>query len=125
VGTYVLSAGYYEAYYAKAQQVRALIADDFRRVFADGVDLLFAPTTPGPAFRAGERLEDPVAMYLADVFVCPANLAGVPAVSIPVGRSGGLPVGAQLIAPPLRDSRMLSAAALLEAALDAAAVEVR
>ena len=121
VGTYVLSAGYYEAYYGKAQQVRALIADDFRRLFAGGIDLLFTPTTPGPAFRAGDRLEDPVAMYLADVFVCPVNLAGLPAVSIPVGRSGGLPVGAQFIAPPLRDSRMLSAAALLESALDATA----
>ena len=86
-----------------------------------GIDLLFTPTTPGPAFRAGDRLEDPVAMYLADVFVCPVNLAGLPAVSIPVGRSGGLPVGAQFIAPPLRDSRMLSAAALLESALDATA----
>ena len=124
VGTYVLSAGYYDAYYLKAQQVRALIAEDFRRAFADGIDLLLTPTTPGPAFRAGERLEDPVAMYLADIFVCPVNLAGLPALSIPVGRSGGLPIGAQLIAPPLRDSRMLSAAALLEAALDAA-TEVR
>jgi aspartyl-tRNA(Asn)/glutamyl-tRNA(Gln) amidotransferase subunit A len=124
IGTYVLSAGYYDAYYAKAQQVRALIADDFRRAFADGIDLLLTPTTPGPAFRAGDRLDDPVAMYLADIFVCPVNLAGLPALSLPVGRSGGLPIGGQLIAPHLRDSRMLSAAALLEAALDATA-EVR
>jgi aspartyl-tRNA(Asn)/glutamyl-tRNA(Gln) amidotransferase subunit A len=119
VGTYALSAGYYEAYYRKAQQARALIADDFNRVFADGVDLLFTPTTPTPAFRAGEKTEDPVAMYLADIFVCPANLAGLPAVSIPVGRSEGLPVGAQVITPYFRDSRMLSVAALLERSLDA------
>ncbi|HEX6644208.1 MAG TPA: Asp-tRNA(Asn)/Glu-tRNA(Gln) amidotransferase subunit GatA, partial [Gemmatimonadales bacterium] len=119
VGTYALSAGYYEAYYRKAQQARALIADDFSRVFADGVDLLFTPTTPTPAFRAGEKTDDPVAMYLADIFVCPANLAGLPAVSIPVGRSEGLPVGAQIITPYFRDSRMLSVAALLERSLDA------
>jgi aspartyl-tRNA(Asn)/glutamyl-tRNA(Gln) amidotransferase subunit A len=124
IGTYVLSAGYYDAYYAKAQQVRALIAEDFRKVFAEGIDLLFTPTTPGPAFRAGEKTEDPVAMYLADVFVCPVNLAGLPAVSVPIGRSEGLPVGAQLIAPVLQDGRMLAAAALLEGAVDAAA-EVR
>ena len=124
IGTYVLSAGYYDAYYAKAQQVRALIAEDFRRVFAEGIDLLFTPTTPGPAFRAGEKTADPVAMYLADVFVCPVNLAGLPAVSVPVGRSEGLPIGAQLIAPLLQDGRMLSAAALLEGAVDAEA-EVR
>ena len=70
VGTYVLSAGYYDAYYKKAQQVRALIAEDFRRVFESGIDLLLTPTTPTPAFKAGEKTEDPVAMYLADVFVC-------------------------------------------------------
>jgi aspartyl-tRNA(Asn)/glutamyl-tRNA(Gln) amidotransferase subunit A len=118
VGTYALSAGYYDAYYRRAQQARALIADDFRKVFDSGIDLLFTPTTPTPAFRAGEKTDDPVQMYLADIFVCPANLAGLPAVSIPVGRSGGLPVGAQIITPYFRDSRMLSVAALLERALD-------
>ena len=91
VGTYVLSAGYYDAYYRKAQRVRALIAEDFRQVFASGVDLLLTPTTPTPAFRAGEKTEDPVAMYLADIFVCAISLAGLPAVSIPVGQDRGPP----------------------------------
>jgi len=124
VGTFVLSAGYYDAYYRKAQQVRALIADDFQQVFDSGVDLIFTPTTPTPAFRAGEKTEDPLAMYLADIFVCPANLAGLPAASVPVGRTEGLPVGGQIIAPYFRDSRMLSVATLLERAL-APAAEVR
>ena len=98
----MLSAGYYDAYYGKAQRMRALIAEDFRGAFASGVDLLLTPTTPTPAFKAGEKTEDPVAMYLADIFVCAINLAGLPALSLPVGRSEGLPVGAQLIAPYLR-----------------------
>jgi aspartyl-tRNA(Asn)/glutamyl-tRNA(Gln) amidotransferase subunit A len=114
VGTYVLSAGYYDAYYGKAQQVRALIADDFRRAFAGGVDLLLTPTTPTPAFRAGEKTEDPVAMYLADIFVCAISLAGLPAVSLPVGRSEGLPIGAQIIAPYFEEERLLAAAAAIE-----------
>jgi aspartyl-tRNA(Asn)/glutamyl-tRNA(Gln) amidotransferase subunit A len=124
VGTYVLSAGYYDAYYKKAQQVRSLIADDFRRTFESGVDLLLTPTTPTPAFKAGEKTEDPVAMYLADIFVCPINLAGLPAVSIPAGRSEGLPVGAQLIAPAFEEERLLAAAAALEGVISAEA-EVR
>jgi aspartyl-tRNA(Asn)/glutamyl-tRNA(Gln) amidotransferase subunit A len=124
VGTYVLSAGYYDAYYRKAQRVRALIAEDFRRTFASGVDLLMTPTTPTPAFKAGEKTGDPVAMYLADIFVCPINLAGLPALTLPVGRSEGLPVGAQLIAPAFEEERLLAAAAALERAVDAAA-EVR
>ena len=78
VGTYVLSAGYYDAYYGKAQRMRARIADDFQRVFDSGVDFLFTPTTPTPAFCAGEKTDDPVAMYLADIFVCPVSLAGLP-----------------------------------------------
>ena len=124
VGTYVLSAGYYDAYYRKAQRVRALIADDFRRAFDSGVDLLLTPTTPTPAFKAGEKTEDPVAMYLADIFVCAVNLAGLPAVSLPVGRSEGLPVGAQLIAPYFEEEKLLAAAAALEGAVPAQA-EVR
>ena len=124
VGTYVLSAGYYDAYYRRAQRVRALIADDFRRAFASGVDLLLTPTTPTPAFKAGEKTEDPVSMYLADIFVCAVNLAGLPAVSIPVGRSEGLPVGAQLIAPYFEEERLLAAAAAVEGAIPAEA-EVR
>jgi aspartyl-tRNA(Asn)/glutamyl-tRNA(Gln) amidotransferase subunit A len=124
VGTYVLSAGYYDAYYKKAQQVRALIADDFRRVFDSGIDLLLTPTTPTPAFKAGEKTEDPVAMYLADIFVCSMSLAGLPAMSLPVGRSEGLPVGAQLVAPHFGEERMLAAARVLERMLDPLA-EVR
>jgi aspartyl-tRNA(Asn)/glutamyl-tRNA(Gln) amidotransferase subunit A len=124
VGTYVLSAGYYDAYYKKAQRVRSLIAKDFRQVFASGVDLLLTPTTPTPAFKAGEKTEDPVAMYLADIFVCPINLAGLPAVSIPAGRSEGLPIGAQLIAPAFEEERLLAAASALERVTPAEA-EVR
>jgi aspartyl-tRNA(Asn)/glutamyl-tRNA(Gln) amidotransferase subunit A len=114
VGTYVLSAGYYDAYYRKAQRVRALIAEDFRGTFEGGVDLLLTPTTPTPAFKAGEKTADPVAMYLADIFVCPINLAGLPAISLPAGRSEGLPIGAQLIAPAFEEERLLAAAGALE-----------
>jgi len=124
VGTYVLSAGYYDAYYRKAQRTRARIADDFRRAFAGGVDLLLTPTTPTPAFRAGEKTEDPVSMYLADIFVCAISLAGLPALSIPVGRSEGLPIGAQIIAPFCEDERMLAAAGAVERVV-AATEEVR
>jgi len=118
IGTYVLSAGYYEAYYGKAQRMRARIADDFSQVFATGIDLLFTPTTPTPAFRAGEKTEDPVQMYLADIFVCAVSLAGLPGMSLPIGRSGGLPIGGQLIAPYGADGPMLAAAAALERGLD-------
>jgi aspartyl-tRNA(Asn)/glutamyl-tRNA(Gln) amidotransferase subunit A len=125
IGTYVLSSGYYDAYYRKAQQVRALLADDFRRAFeTDGVDLLLTPTTPTPAFKAGEKTADPVAMYLADIFTCSINLAALPALSLPVGRAEGLPLGAQLVAPMFAEAHMLRVAATLEAALDATA-EVR
>jgi aspartyl-tRNA(Asn)/glutamyl-tRNA(Gln) amidotransferase subunit A len=124
VGTFVLSAGYADQYYVRAQAVRKLIADDFARVFADGVDLLFTPTTPTPAFKAGEKTTDPVQMYLADVFVAPASLAGVPAMSLPLGRDQGLPIGGQLIAADFDESRMLAVAGLLERTVDAVA-EVR
>ena len=116
LGTYVLSAGYYDAYYRKAQQVRTLIARDFRDVFASGVDLLFTPTTPTPAFRIGE-ISDPFEMYLADIFTVTANLAGIPAMSQPIGRIDGLPIGGQLLAPHFAESRMFSAAFALERAL--------
>jgi aspartyl-tRNA(Asn)/glutamyl-tRNA(Gln) amidotransferase subunit A len=125
VGTYVLSSGYYDAYYRKAQQVRALLAEDFRQVFEDqGVDFLLTPTTPTPAFRAGEKTADPVEMYLADIFTCSINLAGLPALSLPVGRSEGLPIGAQLVAPMFGEVAMLSVATALERVVDPAA-EVR
>ena len=124
VGTYVLSAGYHDAYYERAQQVRRLLAQDFTDAFGGGVDLLFTPTTPSTAFVAGARTADPVSMYLADIFVCAVNLAGLPAMSLPIGRSEGLPVGGQLIAPFMHDATMLSCADLLERHLDATA-EVR
>jgi aspartyl-tRNA(Asn)/glutamyl-tRNA(Gln) amidotransferase subunit A len=124
-GTYVLSSGYYDAYYRKAQQVRALLAEDFRRVFEDeGVHYLLTPTTPTPAFRAGEKVEDPVAMYLADIFTCSMNLAGVPALSLPAGRSEGLPVGIQLVGPHFSEPGLLGVAATLERVTDPVA-EVR
>ena len=104
--------------------MRALIAQDFTQVFDSAVDVLLTPTTPTPAFRAGDKLDDPVAMYLADIFVCPANLAGVPAVSLPAGRSDGLPVGAQLIAPYGADAELLGLALALDGAVDGTA-EVR
>lgn len=124
VGTFALSAGYADRYYARAQAARRGIISDFTSAFASGVDLLFTPTTPTPAFRAGEKLADPVQMYLADVFVCPASLAGVPAMSQPLGRTGGLPVGGQLIGPSLGEARMIAVARLLESVIDATA-EVR
>ena len=114
VGTYVLSSGYYDAYYRKAQQMRALIAQDFRNVFDRGVDLLFTPTTPSSAFKAGEKLADPVAMYLSDSFTVTANLAGVPALSLPVGRIKGLPIGGQFIGQAFLEDEMLEAAYALE-----------
>ena len=108
-GTYVLSAGYYDAYYLKAQQVRQLIADDFKRAFAE-VDLIAGPTTPTPAFPIGQKVDDPIQMYLNDIYTIGANLAGLPAMSIPCGFVGGLPVGLQLIAPHLTEGRLLKTA---------------
>jgi aspartyl-tRNA(Asn)/glutamyl-tRNA(Gln) amidotransferase subunit A len=124
LGTYVLSAGYYDAYYRQAQRVRELIRADFARVFASGVHALFTPTTPTPAFKFGENLSDPLAMYLSDVFVCTANLAWVPALSLPIGRDQGLPVGGQLIGPMEGEGTIVRVAQALERVTDAAA-EVR
>ncbi|MGE0553481.1 MAG: Asp-tRNA(Asn)/Glu-tRNA(Gln) amidotransferase subunit GatA [Gemmatimonadales bacterium] len=121
VGTYVLSAGYYEAYYGRALRARRRIAADFARVFGSGVDLLLTPTTPEPAFLAGAKTVDPIEMYRADAFVCPASLAGLPAMSLPAGRAGGLPVGVQLIAPDFAEAELLGAAYAMERALDATA----
>ncbi|MCR4323125.1 MAG: Asp-tRNA(Asn)/Glu-tRNA(Gln) amidotransferase subunit GatA [Candidatus Azambacteria bacterium] len=98
LGTYVLSAGYYDAHYKKAQQIRTKIKDDFVRAF-EKVDMIVTPTTPTTAFRIGEKKDDPLAMYLADIFTVPANLAGLPAMSLPCGEVNGLPVGLQYIAP--------------------------
>jgi aspartyl-tRNA(Asn)/glutamyl-tRNA(Gln) amidotransferase subunit A len=116
LGTYVLSAGFYDAYYRKAQRVRALIAQDFARVFADGVHVLFTPTTPSPAFALG-AISDPYEMYLSDIFTVTANLAGVPAMSLPIGRVGGLPVGGQIIAKHFDEPTMFRVAYALEEAL--------
>lgn len=118
IGTYVLSHGYYDAYYKKAQAVRALIADDFTAAFKSGVDALFTPTTPTPAFRLGE-VSDPYEMYMSDVFTSPANLAGIPAISVPIGNVGGLPVGGQIITARFDEAGMFRVAAALEAALGA------
>jgi aspartyl-tRNA(Asn)/glutamyl-tRNA(Gln) amidotransferase subunit A len=114
LGTYVLSAGYYDAYYRRAQRLRARIAEEIDEVFRSGVDALLAPTTPTPAFELGEHTADPYAMYLADVYTVSANLAGLPAVSFPIGKVRGLPVGGQLICPPWQEERMLGLAARLE-----------
>jgi aspartyl-tRNA(Asn)/glutamyl-tRNA(Gln) amidotransferase subunit A len=116
-GTYVLSAGYYDAYYLKAQQVRRLIADEFRRCFAT-VDLIAGPTAPTPAFRLGEKTEDPVQMYLNDIYTIPVNLAGLPGLSIPCGFSAGLPVGLQLIGPHFGEAALLNAAHRYQQATD-------
>jgi aspartyl-tRNA(Asn)/glutamyl-tRNA(Gln) amidotransferase subunit A len=120
LGTYVLSHGYYDAYYKKAQSVRTLIANDFRHVFASGVDVLFTPTTPTPAFKLG-AVTDPYEMYLSDIFTVTANLAGIPAMSQPIGRVNGLPVGGQLIANHFAEPTMFRVAAALEHALGAEA----
>jgi aspartyl-tRNA(Asn)/glutamyl-tRNA(Gln) amidotransferase subunit A len=120
LGTFGLSAGYYDEYYGQGQRVRRLIAEDFQRVFADGVDVVFTPTTPTVAFRIGERVEDPIQMYLADVFTVTANLAGLPAVSVPVGTVDGLPVGGQFIGRRMDEVTVLRAAHVLEASLNGA-----
>jgi aspartyl-tRNA(Asn)/glutamyl-tRNA(Gln) amidotransferase subunit A len=122
LGTYVLSAGYYDAYYRKAQQVRGLIARDFANVFASGVHLLFTPTTPTTAFPLGSKA-DPYEMYLSDIFTCTANLAGVPAMSVPIGRIDGLPVGGQFIASHFDERQMFVAAYALERALGASVLQ--
>jgi aspartyl-tRNA(Asn)/glutamyl-tRNA(Gln) amidotransferase subunit A len=116
IGTYVLSHGYYDAYYKKAQSVRTLIADDFRTAFASGIDVLFTPTTPTPAFPLG-AVTDPYEMYLSDIFTVTASLAGVPAMSQPIGRVNGLPVGGQIIANHFDEPTMFRVAAALEQAL--------
>jgi len=109
IGTYVLSAGYYDAYYLKAQRVRRLIREDFLTAFGQ-VDVIAAPTTPQPAFRLGEKQNDPVAMYLSDIYTIAANLAGLPALSIPCGLVQGLPVGLQLIGRDFDEARLLNVA---------------
>jgi len=114
LGTYVLSAGYYDAYYRKAQRVRRLIQEDFDAAFA-GVECLLMPTTPTTAFRFGEKVDDPLAMYLSDVYTVSANLAGIPAVSIPRGTDrAGLPIGVQVLGPRFGEGAVLAVADFLE-----------
>lgn len=116
LGTYVLSAGYYDAYYRRAQQVRELIRRDFENVFASGVDVLLTPTTPTPAFKIGAK-SDPYEMYLSDIFTVTANLAGIPGMSLPIGRIDGLPVGGQLLASHFDEATMFRVAYALENSL--------
>ena len=108
-GTYVLSAGYYDAYYLRAQKVRRLIADDFARAF-EQVDVLMGPTSPTVAFDIGAKVDDPVTMYLNDIYTIGANLAGLPALSMPCGHPGGLPVGLQIIGPHFAEAKLLNVA---------------
>ena len=116
LGTYVLSAGYYDAYYLKGQKVRSLIAQDFRDAFQK-VDALLTPTSPVPAFRLGERVDDPLQMYLADIYTVTGSLAGVPGISVPCGKaSGKLPVGLQIFGPPFGEARVLQLAHAFEQA---------
>jgi aspartyl-tRNA(Asn)/glutamyl-tRNA(Gln) amidotransferase subunit A len=116
-GTYVLSAGYFDAYYLQAQKVRKLISDEFAAAFRD-VDLIAGPTTPAPAFGLGQKTSDPIEMYLNDIYTIGANLAGLPAMSLPCGFVRNLPVGLQLVAPPLAEGRLLKAAHHFQQATD-------
>ncbi|MGV3708743.1 MAG: Asp-tRNA(Asn)/Glu-tRNA(Gln) amidotransferase subunit GatA [Gemmatimonas sp.] len=120
LGTYVLSAGYYDAYYKRAQAVRELITQDFANVFASGVHVLLTPTTPTTAFKLGAK-SDPYEMYLSDIFTVTANLAGIPGMSLPIGRIEGLPVGGQLLASHFDEATMFRVAYALERALGAEA----
>jgi aspartyl-tRNA(Asn)/glutamyl-tRNA(Gln) amidotransferase subunit A len=122
LGTYVLSAGYYDAYYRKAQQVRTLITRDYEQALAS-VDVIAMPTAPTTAFKLGEKVEDPLQMYLADVFTVSANLTGLPAISVPCGLDErGLPVGLQLTGPAFGETALLRAAAAYEDARGALAL---
>ena len=118
LGTYALSAGYYDAYYLKALKVRRLIRQDFDQAFEE-VDLIAGPVTAAPAFKLGAMVDDPLAMYLVDLYTVSANLAGLPGISIPCGFSqGGLPIGLQLLAPPLEEARLLRGAHMYQQTTD-------
>jgi aspartyl-tRNA(Asn)/glutamyl-tRNA(Gln) amidotransferase subunit A len=122
IGTYVLSAGFYDAYYNRARKVRTLIKRDFETVFADGVDAILTPATPSSAFELGRETADPVEMYLNDIFTVTVNLAGLPGISVPVGLDGkGLPLGLQLIGKPWEEGDLLNTAYVLEQAAGFAA----
>ncbi len=118
IGAYVLSAGYYDAYYNKARRIRTLIANDFKAAY-EKVDVVLTPTAPSAAFGMGDKMDDPVAMYLNDVFTVPASLAGLPGVSIPAGLSGdGLPLGLQLLGQPFEEGTLMKVAEVLETAAE-------
>jgi aspartyl-tRNA(Asn)/glutamyl-tRNA(Gln) amidotransferase subunit A len=118
IGTYCLSAGYYDAYYGKASQVRTLIREDFEAAFGS-CDVLISPVAPTPAFRIGEKVDDPLTMYLSDMFTLSANLAGIPGMSIPCGFSeAGLPIGLQLLGPHFNEGRLFRVAYNFEQATD-------
>ncbi len=122
IGTYVLSSGYYDAYYLRAQKIRSLILRDFTDVFA-GVDALLTPTAPSAAFAQGEKMDDPIKMYLNDLFTVPSNLAGVPAISVPAGLdANGLPLGLQVIGKPFDEETVFAVSAELERAAGFAAL---
>jgi aspartyl-tRNA(Asn)/glutamyl-tRNA(Gln) amidotransferase subunit A len=117
LGTYALSAGYYDAYYLRAQRVRTLLRRDYERVFASGCDVVLSPTAPDVAFPLGARVADPVAMYLTDLYTLPPSLAGLPAISVPAGiGEGGLPIGVQLTAPAYREDLIVRVAHAYERA---------
>jgi aspartyl-tRNA(Asn)/glutamyl-tRNA(Gln) amidotransferase subunit A len=119
VGTYVLSSGYYDAYYLKAQKVRSLIVKDFQDAFAQKCDVILAPTAPNAAFKLGEKVSDPMQMYLNDIFTIPVNLAGLPGMSVPCGFSkNGLPIGLQLIGKPWDEETLFKVASAYESATD-------
>jgi aspartyl-tRNA(Asn)/glutamyl-tRNA(Gln) amidotransferase subunit A len=119
LGTYALSSGYYDAYYGSAQKVRTLIQRDFAKAF-EVADVLVSPTAPTTAFKLGEKVSDPIAMYLNDIATIPANLAGVPGISLPIGVApeDGLPVGIQFLAPAMQDARLYQVGAALEGILE-------
>ena len=115
LGTFALASGYYEAYYGRAMRVRQLLSADFDRAFA-AADVIVCPSIPAPAFRIGEKTDDPLTMYLSDVFTVPASLAGLPAISVPSGLTrSGLPLGMQVLGPRFREDAVLAAARSLEA----------
>ncbi len=115
LGTYALSAGYYDAYYVKAQKVRTLIKQEFDRVF-EKVDAIVTPTSPTVAFKIGQKVNDPLSMYLNDIFTLPVNISGLPGISLPCGLSEGLPVGLQVIANAYQEATMFRVAAAYERA---------
>jgi aspartyl-tRNA(Asn)/glutamyl-tRNA(Gln) amidotransferase subunit A len=118
LGTFVLSSGYYDAYYLKAQKARTLLKRDFEEAFRK-VDLIVTPTAPSAAFRIGQKIGDPLEMYLSDIFTATMNLAGVPALSLPCGLTGeGLPIGLQIVGPSFGEAEVLRAGAALESALE-------